>query len=131
MLRINRVRPFLITIILFFLLIVPLSISADEDDIEKLQEKITELEKRIKQLEGALSQYQVYAEDSADQEKGWWSKKNWRSLKKGMRSSEVKDILGEPIKTIKGSRTLWYYPNIYCGYVTFDEKGRLEDWNEP
>ena len=34
-------------------------------------------------------------------------------------------------KKIEGTRTLWYYPNIYCGYVFFDKNGLLSGWNEP
>jgi hypothetical protein len=28
-------------------------------------------------------------------------------------------------------RTFWYYPSIYSGYVSFDDKGRLAGWKEP
>ena len=34
-------------------------------------------------------------------------------------------------RIIKGVKILWYYPNIYGGYVSFDEEGRLTGWNEP
>ena len=48
-----------------------------------------------------------------------------------MSEGEVKKTLGEPIKVISGVRTLWYYPNIYCGYVLFDKNGQLNGWSEP
>ncbi len=48
-----------------------------------------------------------------------------------MKEDRVKGILGEPVKVIKGVKTLWYYPNFYGGYVSFDEGGKLIGWNEP
>ncbi len=48
-----------------------------------------------------------------------------------MADTQVKSILGEPTKVIKGIQDLWYYPNIYGGYVSFDKDGKLAGWNEP
>ena len=42
-----------------------------------------------------------------------------------MKETQVTKILGEPVKVIKGVKTLWYYPNLYGGHVSFDEKGGL------
>jgi hypothetical protein len=56
---------------------------------------------------------------------------NWRNLEAGMNEEQVRTILGEPVKEIQGVRTLWYYPSIYSGYVSFDDKGRLSGWKEP
>ena len=107
--------------LMFFIAIFAIPIQplpARENEVSQLQQKILDLEGRIKKLELLLKQ--------CDQ-----NKKNWRKLKVGMRESEVKNILGEPVKIIKGVKTLWYYPNIYCGYVSFDEGGSLSGWNEP
>ena len=101
---------------------------AQEEEISQLRQKITELEGRIKELEGLLSE--TRKKQMADQY-AWQNKKNWRKLEVGMGETQVKTILGEPIKVISGVKTLWYYPNIYCGYVSFDENGYLAGWSEP
>ena len=106
-------------------------IFADNDEVPKLQQKVLELETRIKQLEALLDEKkQVYISEK-DAESGWQNTKNWRRLEKGMSQESVKSVLGEPIKVIKGVKTLWYYPNIYCGYCSFDKDGKLAGWNEP
>jgi hypothetical protein len=110
---------------------LPMPITAQDDEILKLRQKISELENRIKDLESLLIIYKEPEEIRSETGQGWQNKKNWRSLKTGMTVEEVRALLGEPIKTIDGIRTLWYYPNIFCGYVSFDEKGRLTVWNEP
>ena len=101
---------------------------AEEEEISQLRQKITELEGRIKELEGLLIETR---ENQMADEQAWQNKKNWRRLEIGMKEAQVKTILGEPIKVISGVKTLWYYPNIYCGYVSFDENGHLVGWNEP
>jgi len=103
----------------------------EDDEIIRLREKIVELEKRIRDLEGLLYRYTAQDKLENDVVFGWENKKNWRMLKPGMTLEEVKALLGEPTKKIEGVKTLWYYPNIYCGYVSFDENGRLSGWNEP
>ena len=104
---------------------------AQDDEIPKLRQKIAELEKRIKDLENLLRIYQDTQKSQTGAEQGWQNKKNWRKLEIGMTKDQVQSILGEPIKTIQGVRTLWYYPSIYRGHVSFDEKGRLTGWSEP
>ena len=49
----------------------------------------------------------------------------------GMTETQVKSVLGEPTKVIDGIRTLWYYPNFYGGYVSFEKGGSLAGWREP
>ena len=110
------------------------SISFSEEnnkDIDSLEQKITELERRIKDLEAILKIYHGPENQKSGEGYGWSNKKNWRNLKKGMTSNEVKAVLGEPVKTVKGSNTIWYYPSFYDGYVSFDEKGKLTGWIEP
>jgi len=101
---------------------------AQEEEISQLRQKITELEGRIKELERLLSETR---KKQMAHQYAWQNKKNWRKLEVGMGETQVKTILGEPIKVISGVKTLWYYPNIYCGYVSFDENGHLAGWNEP
>ncbi|MBN2060026.1 MAG: outer membrane protein assembly factor BamE [Deltaproteobacteria bacterium] len=117
-----------LVIIIFFC--IPVA-AEQKDEIIVLKQKISELERRINDLENLLKIFQEPGKIQPGTESGWQNKKNWRKLETGMTQSEVEAILGEPIKTIKGVRTFWYYPNIYCGYVSFDEEGRLIRWNEP
>lgn len=106
-------------------------VGAQENETLQLRQRVSELEMKVKQLEGLLKECsEAHKLEDADKY-GWQNKKNWRKLTVGMQENHVKGILGEPSKVIQGVKTLWYYPNIYCGYVTFDEKGRLAGWNEP
>ncbi len=104
---------------------------AQENEADRLHSRINQLETRLKEMEAQLQECQEARKSGQLEQYGWQNKKNWRKLSKGMQEGEVKSMLGEPSKVIQGVKTLWYYPNIYCGYVTFDEKGRLIGWNEP
>ena len=105
-------------------------VRSQDDEVLRLRQKISELEKRVNDMEKLLT---ICTEEQKthDEMPGWQNKKNWRKLTTGMTKEQVESILGEPTKMISGVRTLWYYPNIYCGYVSFDEKGNLIGWNEP
>jgi len=128
-------------LVLIWLALLPLAIllectgiscsSAQEQDIPALQSRVLQLEKRVMELESLLAQAEEARKSVPSDRTGWQNKKNWRSLSVGMQDGEVKKILGEPSKVIQGIKTLWYYPNLYCGYVTFDDKGQLIGWNEP
>ena len=104
---------------------------AQNNEVQKLKQKISELESKIKELEALHVQYDKQKKALPNPGDGWQNRKNWRSLEPGMSSKKVQDLLGKPIKKIEGVKTFWYYPNIYCGYVSFDEKGNLIGWNEP
>lgn len=106
-------------------------LSAEEDESVKLRQKIADLESRIQYLEALLKVYIQPENTQTNPSFGWQNTKNWRKLEMGMTETKVQSILGEPIKTIKGVRTLWYYPAIYRGYVSFDENGQLIGWMEP
>ena len=118
--------------IMFFLLFAtPFTVRAQESEMDQLRRKITELEGRIRELESQLEGCYGHRAEEGTYAGGWRNKKNWRKLDVGMPQGEVSSILGEPVKVIQGIRTLWYYPNIYCGYVSFGEDGRLTGWSEP
>lgn len=111
--------------------LAPDSPSAQEADVAALHSKVRQLEMRIQELELLLKESEGGQKPAPGSPSGWQNKKNWRRLSVGMRDGEVKQILGEPSKVIQGVKTLWYYPNLYCGHVTFDDKGNLIGWNEP
>jgi outer membrane protein assembly factor BamE (lipoprotein component of BamABCDE complex) len=125
-----------ITLFIFFLITLTFTANASSDEsndkeIKNMQQRIIELENRIKDLEQIIKIYDVSKEQEKETAYGWLNKKNWRNLKKGMTQEEVKKLLGEPVKSVDGSRLIWYYPNFYQSYVSFDEKGNLTGWNEP
>lgn len=102
-----------------------------QDEVTQLRQKNAELENRVKELENLLRECTEAKNGRFLSDHGYQNKKNWRSLQTGMNEEQVKKILGEPLKVIKGVQTLWYYPNFYGGYVSFDNKGLLTGWNEP
>jgi hypothetical protein len=104
---------------------------AQDEELSQLRQRALELEEKRKALEGQLKECQESVRRHEEADHGWQNKKNWRSLELGMKEDRVKGILGEPVKVIKGVKTLWYYPNFYGGYVSFDEGGKLIGWNEP
>jgi outer membrane protein assembly factor BamE (lipoprotein component of BamABCDE complex) len=109
----------------------PLAAQATKDELSALRQKNAELEKKVNELEALLKEYTEVGKEQFSDDQGYQNKKNWRSLEAGMNEEQVKKLLGDPLKVIKGVKILWYYPNIYAGYVSFDEKGRLTGWNEP
>jgi len=114
-----------------FFLVQPLAAGAATDELSALRQKNAELEKKVNELEALLKECTEARDKQFSDDQGYQNKKNWRSLEPGMNEEQVKNLLGEPLKVIRGVKILWYYPNIYGGYVSFDEKGRLTGWNEP
>ena len=106
-------------------------LQAQEDETLLLQKKIEALELRIEYLEEQLRETSEFRKMLETSGLGWQNMMNWRKLEIGMPESEVRSILGAPIKVIKGTKTLWYYPSIYRGFVSFDQDGNLAGWNEP
>jgi hypothetical protein len=104
---------------------------AQGDEVSQLRQRVADLEQKVKELEALLKECNEARKSGAGYDLGWQNKKNWRSLEVGMNEAQVKKILGEPVKVIRGVKTLWYYPNFYGGYVSFDEGGKLTGWNEP
>lgn len=121
----------LLAALLIALFVSPLPVQAQEDEIQQLKKRVIELEDKITELEMRLQECTRQDPQESGDFGGWKNRKNWRKLEVGMPYNEVELILGEPVKIIQGFRTLWYYPNIYCGYVSFDEQGRLTGWSEP
>ncbi|MBN1830792.1 MAG: hypothetical protein JW896_01645 [Deltaproteobacteria bacterium] len=130
--RSNHLLGFISTLVcLIFLGQSTHPLLAQDEETSLLQKRIDELELRIDQLEKQLEESMGFQEMLETGGFGWQNMMNWRKLEIGMPEDEVRSILGAPIKVIKGSRTLWYYPSIYKGFVSFDQNGNLAGWNEP
>ena len=126
----QSLRLFLVCgIILSFVWASPLF--SQQEDIAKLRQENAALEAKVNELESRLKQCTEERNRQFSEDQGWQNKKNWRSLETGMKEAQVTKILGEPVKIIKGVKTFWYYPNLYGGYVSFDEKGAVRAWKEP
>jgi outer membrane protein assembly factor BamE (lipoprotein component of BamABCDE complex) len=109
----------------------PLAAWATTDELSALRQKNAELEKKVSELEALLKQCVEAGKNRFSEEHGWQNRRNWRSLEPGMKEEQVRALLGQPVREIKGVKTLWYYPSIYGGYVSFDDKGLLSGWKEP
>ena len=122
---------------LFFACAIVLSLAwaspllSQQEDTSKLRQENAALEAKVKELDALLKQCNEERKNQFSDDQGWQSKKNWRSLEVGMKDTQVTKVLGEPVKVIKGVKTFWYYPNLYGGYVSFDEKGAVSGWKEP
>lgn len=125
-------RPILYCFVLALAFLTPdRPLYAQDTELIELRKKVADLDLKIKQLETQLRDCNDAIKMQATGKPGWHNKKNWRKLKQGMDEGQVRTILGEPTKVIQGVKTLWYYPNLYSSYVSFDDKGRVAGWSEP
>jgi len=99
----------------------------DSERIGQLEKEIQEIKLRLSKLESLLSNPSK-AQEHVTSGEGWKSVMNWRKLTKGMGTSDVQKILGEPQRVDGGTITTWYYQNL--GRVTFLE-GKVDGWSEP
>jgi hypothetical protein len=104
---------------------------SQQEEVSTLRQKNADLEAKVRDLETRLKQCTEARNEDFSEDHGWQSKKSWRSLEVGMTEAQVIGILGEPVKVIKGVKTFWYYPNMYGGYVSFDDKDSVSGWKEP
>lgn len=118
----------IIAVIGFLSLAVAFSANAQESDrIVQLEKEIQEIKLRLSKLESLLST-PGKAQDLETSREGWKSVANWRKLTKGMSTSDVRQILGEPDRVRGGDFAYWEYQN--GGMVTFYEE-KVDRWTEP
>jgi len=97
-------------------------------------ERITALEKEVQELKVRLSKLEASPDASekkpppAAPSEDVASLSNWKKLKTDMTTSEVRAILGEPIRIDGAAFVSWHYKN--GGQVRF-VTGRVERWSEP
>lgn len=92
-------------------------IDSIEIEIANLKKRITELEKEKEKKSVKKGNYKLRG--------------NWLLLEKGMTKEQVKELLGEPGKTLSGFGTYWYYPDSFGGKVEFDTDDKVTGWSEP
>lgn len=99
----------------------------DGDRIVPLEKEIQELKLRVSKLESLLNgPSKPQAVDTSGER--WKSIANWRKLSTEMGASDVRQILGEPLRLDGGDVARWYYQND--GIVTFIN-GKVTQWREP
>jgi hypothetical protein len=103
------------------------TLANDTDRIIQLEKEVEELRVRLSALENQASQANNQTK-TVSLSDGWKYVKSWRSLKRGMSYTEVRQILGEPIRIDGGIHTYWKYRND--GVVWFYEDV-LSSWTEP
>ena len=97
-------------------------------------ERITALEKEVQELKVRLSRLEASPDASekkpapAAPSEDVASLSNWKKLKTDMTTSQVRAILGEPIRIDGAAIVSWHYKN--GGQVRFIT-GRVERWTEP
>lgn len=105
---------------------------ADRAEVERLRDRVTELEARIERLEAGLATTDAALEASKPPEPvpgGWRKAANWRVLEKGLEGWRVREILGEPDRSWQVSK-FEYYSYGDDGLVRF-YLGRVRSWDTP
>jgi hypothetical protein len=114
------VRTF--SVIAFLSLLIAFSSHAHDAD------RLDQLERRIQAIEAQLSELTSSQVQRFKTGEGWKSLSNWRSLRRGMRPIEVREILGEAHRVEGGYFTRWSYQN--GGVVVFANE-EVHEWTEP
>lgn len=120
-----RFRTYTVVLIVFFTSFS--SYAQDEDRIDRLEQEIKDLTIRVLELETIL---QLNSSESKIEPSDypWKSQANWRTLSTGMSKTEVRGILGEPMRIDGGDLAIWYYENN--GRVYFYGES-MDSWSEP
>jgi hypothetical protein len=91
-------------------------------------DRIDQLERRIQAIEAQLSELTSSQVQRFKTGEGWKSLSNWRSLRRGMRPIEVREILGDAHRVEGGYFTRWHYQN---GGVVIFANEEVNKWTEP
>lgn len=95
------------------LLVMPLTQAADDaalqQQVELLQQRVTELEKRLKALETPQIQQAIRAATGPENPGHSEVASNWEFLKVGYSYDKVRELLGEPLDVKSGAMEFWFY----------------------
>jgi len=114
-----------------------LRIAGMQAQIDALNKRVDQLEQRLQQITqrnlsspAALpAQPELTALEEVEKLRISWGK-----LRRGLSKTELQQLLGEPVSTLKLDRQiLWYYkyPAIGSGSVMFDYSGKVSAWQKP
>ncbi|VAX14260.1 hypothetical protein MNBD_GAMMA24-1601 [hydrothermal vent metagenome] len=136
------------------IMLTPFSVQADtppiktDPQITRMQTQIDALNKRLQRLEKivhsrlsakdttpppATAPAHVRSKLSALQEVQVLQT-NWEQLQRGLSTSELQILLGDPASKFKiGRETVWYYkyPGIGAGSVMLGNDGKVNSWQKP
>jgi len=94
--------------------------------IDLLERRTTELERRVRELE-ALIKVEPSPDRRASTSPNWRDVQNWRRLRIGMTTDEVRALLGDPERVEGGPLTYWYWTDARVYFIA----SKLEGWSEP
>jgi hypothetical protein len=106
--------------------------AAESTELERLRDRVVELETRVERLEAGLADTDATLEANKPPEPvpgGWRKAANWRVLEKGMEGWRVREILGAPDRSRQVSK-FEYYSYGDEGLVRF-YLGRVKSWDLP
>ncbi|MCM8761780.1 MAG: hypothetical protein NC929_00470 [Candidatus Omnitrophica bacterium] len=91
-------------------------------EIKKIQEEIEKIKESVKILSYTIRDLQIYTQSGATIKP---DEDAWNSIKRGMTTEDVKDVLGNPeeIEVQRAGGEVWYYYGL--GSITFDRNGKV------
>ena len=94
-------------------IMMPLAQASGEGDLQQqidvLQQRVTELEQRLKVLDTLKIQQAIRAATGPESPGQSDVASNWEFIKVGYSYDKVRELLGEPLKIKKGAMEFWYY----------------------
>jgi len=115
---------------------MPLACAADDaalqQQIELLQQRVTELERRLNALETPQIQQAIRAASGPENPGHSDVASNWEFLKVGYSYEKVRALLGEPVKVKSGAMEFWFYSDreLEGPFVKF-LFNKVNSWKSP
>jgi len=103
--------------------------SAQNDGFSALEQRVSRLEERVAKMERFI--VQNASQQEATRTSVPPGREKWRRLKTGMTESQVRSILGEPLRIKGGTFAYWYYSGDSVSSRIRFYNGTVDAWNEP
>ncbi len=124
------VRPRFLLLLVVVSLAAPAAAAENNPEIERLQQRILDLERRVERLEGEVAEGVPVnmVRELEPVPGGWREAHNWRLLSEGMTARRVKEVLGEPDREQSVRKfEFWYYGDAKVSLYL----RRLKRWELP